>query len=315
MKSRRRIMLWRVFVGGLKNLFRNAWLSIAAMAVMVVTLSIVLFSFIANETFSRTIQDIRDRIDVSVYLVDDITEEQRNDLASQLQQLDNIREVEYVSKDQALREYIEMTPDNVDLQLAVSETDNPLPAQLRLKLYNPDIIAEIQEFLDQEEVAALQSDDTSYSGDKKEAIDNIAQATSFFQRAGVAGVLIFAAISMLIIFNTIQMAIFNRRDELSIMRLLGASRWYIRGPFLVESMLIGVLAALISVGLCRAVFSIASGTLNASTLGFLDIEYSGRFFADNFWYILASTVGIGLLIGLVSSFIATQRYLKLRNTK
>lgn len=315
MKSRKMIMVWRIFLAGATNFVRNAWLSIAAMAVMVVTLSIVLFSFIANATFSHTIQDIRDRIDVSVYLRDDITEEQRAELTNQLQGLSNVRAVEYVSKDQALADYLKLNEENVDLQLAISQTDNPLPASLRLKLHNPDLINEIKQFLDQPEIKELQSDETSYAGDRKEAIDNISRATSFIQKAGIAGVLLFAMISVLIIFNTIQMAIFNRRDELSIMRLLGASRWYIRGPFLVESALIGVLSALIAVGISKAIFAIASGTLGASTFGLLDIAYSGIFFSNNFWPILAIVLGMGVIIGIGSSFVATQRYLSLRKTK
>ncbi|MBA2278990.1 ABC transporter permease [Candidatus Saccharibacteria bacterium] len=315
MKNRRLIMLGRVFINGGINFVRNAWLSIAAMAIMVVTLSIVLFSFIANATFSHTIQEIRDRIDVSVFLLDSVTTQQRDQLIGQLEDIDNVRAVEYISKDQALADYIELNKDNVDLQLAISQTENPLPASLRLKLHNPDIIDQLKSFLDTPEIQTLQSDETSYSGDRKEAIDKIAKATTFIRQAGIIGVLIFACISVLIIFNTIQMAIFNRRDELSIMRLLGASRWYIRGPFLVESLLIGISAALISVGLCNIIFSIASGTLDASSLGLLDINYASRYFEERYWMILAIQLGIGIVIGVTSSFVATQRYLRLRDTK
>jgi cell division transport system permease protein len=308
-------MFGRILKSGALNFVRNAWLSVAAMAVMVVTLSIVLFSFIANATFSHTIQDIRDRIDVSVFLVDTITTEQREELIRQLDGIENVREIQYVSKEQALADYVELNKDNVDLQLAISQTDNPLPASLRIKLVNPDIIDELRAFLDKPEIKELQSDETSYSGDRKVAIDKIAKATTFIRQAGIIGVIIFAAISVLIIFNTIQMAIFNRRDELSIMRLLGASRAYIRGPFLVESLLVGVFAALISVGLCKAIFSVASGTLGASSFGLLDITYSSRYFSDYFWPIIGTQIGLGILIGVTSSFIATQRYLSLKRTK
>lgn len=310
-KSRRTLMIWRAFVGGCKNFVRNAWLSIAATAVMVVTLSIILFLFIANETFSHTIEDIRSRIDVSVYLVDDITDDQRNELAGQLRDLENVREVQYVSKDEALKSFVDANKDNIDLQLAIMQADNKIPASLRIKLYNSDIIDELKGFLDQPDIKKLQSDETSYSGDRKEAIDKISKATSFIRQAGIAGVIIFAAISVLIIFNTIQMSIFNRRDELGIMRLLGASRWYIRAPFLVENMIIGVLSALISVGLCKAIFSVTSGTLDASTFGLLDVAYSGAFFSEHFWKILGAQLGLGIIIGASSSYLATRRYLKL----
>ena len=88
----------------------------------------------------------------------------------------------------------------------------------------------------------MQSDPTSYSGDRKAAVDKITSATHFFEEAGIAGIVVFVVISMLIIFNTIRMTIFNRRDELVIMRLLGASPWYIRGPFVVETVLYGAVA-------------------------------------------------------------------------
>lgn len=310
MKSRKLITLWRIILGGFYSFMRNAWLSAAAMAVMVVTLSIILFSYIANQTFSYTIQDIRSKIDISVYLKDETTDSQREDLTNKIKQIPNVREVEYISKDQALKNFVDLNKNNTELQLAILNADNKIPATLRVKLYNPDSIEELKTFLDQPDIKDLQSDQTSYSGDRKEAIDNISKATSFFRQAGIVGVLVFAGISVLIIFNTIQMAIFNRRDELSIMNLLGASRWFIRGPFLVESMLIGVLSAFISVALCKGAFSIASGTLGASTLGLLDISYSGKFFVEHFWAILGSQLGLGILIAISSSFVATQRYLK-----
>lgn len=308
--GRRRITLGRIIRGGFINFFRNAWLSIAAMAVMVVTLSIVLFSFIANATFSHTIQEIRDRIDVSVYLVDDITDEERDNLSRDINSMDNVRSVEYISKEEALKSFIDANSENVDLQLAILQADNKIPASLRVKLHNPDNIDELRSFLEQPEIRVLQSDETSYSGDRKEAIDKITKATTFIRQAGIVGVAIFAAISVLIIFNTIQMSIFNRRDELSIMRLLGASHSYIRGPFLVESGLIGIFAALISVALCKGIFAIASGTLDASTFGLLDISYSGDYFSRHFWSILGAQLAIGIFIGVASSYVATYKYLR-----
>ncbi len=313
--KRKLTTLWRVFLGGTNNFVRNAWLSAAAMAVMIITLTIVLFSVIANATFSYTVQQIRDKIDISVYLKDEVTEEQRNGLVAQLKATENVRDVVFTSKDQALENYKKQNKDNIDLQLAISQTDNPLPASLQIKLYDPDKIEPIRQFLEKTEIKNLQSDETSYSGERKEAIDKIAKATTFIRKAGVIGVIVFAFISVLIIFNTIQMAIFNRRDELSIMRLLGAARWYIRGPYLVESLLIGVASAIVSVVLCNAVFSVANSTLNASSFGLLDITYASKYFGDHFWTIILGQLGLGTIIGVGSSFLATQRYLRLRATK
>jgi len=129
------------------------------------------------------------------------------------------------------------------------------------------------------------------------------------------GVVTFAVISMLIIFNTIQMAIFNRRDELTIMRLLGASTWYIKGPFIVETMLYGVVAAVSSLVICNSLFVVQSQAFNASSLGLLDMDFANKYFADNFWIFLGLQLISGMLIGALSALVATKRYLKFHQTK
>jgi len=215
------------------------------------------------------------------------------------------------AKEEALKRYRAQNVDNPELLAAISEVDNPLSQELLIQPIDPNNMQPIKDFLDQPDIAALQSDPTSYSGDRKEAIDKIARATRFFEQAGVVGIIIFALISALIIFNTIRMAIFNRRDELVIMRLLGASTWYIRGPFVVETILYGIVAAGFSIMVCAALFAVASSTLQASSLGLLDIKYSGDYFKDNLFAILSLQLLAGIIIGAVSSMIATRRYLKL----
>lgn len=313
--KRRLITLRRIIKTGCINFVRNASLSIAAMAVMLITLTIVLFSVIANATFTHTVQQITDKIDISVYLKDSVTINERDDLINRIKGLENTKSVEYISKDQALESYKKQNADNTDLLVAISQTDNPLPASLQIKPKDPNKINEIKTVLEEPKVKALQSDETSYSGDRKEAIDKITRATQFFRQAGIVGVLVFALISMLIIFNTIRMAIFNRRSEIQIMRLLGASTNYIRGPFVVETILYGIISASVSVVALNALFAAASSTLQASSLGLLDINYSYQYFSNHFWLFLTVQMGIGILIGAVSSLIATRRYLKFNPSK
>lgn len=313
MMKRKFITLGRIIKTGLLNFIRNAWLAVAAIAVMVITLTIVLFSVIASATFNNTIKQITDKIDISVYIKDSVNEERRNQLIGEIQNLENVSSVEFISKDEALERYKEQNRDNLDLLLAISQTDNPLPASLQIKPVDPNDIESIRTFLETSEIKNLQSEETSYSGDRKEAIDKIAAATAFFQRAGVAGIIVFAVISVLIIFNTIRMAIFNRREELNIMRLLGASTWYIRGPFVVETILYGIISAIVSVTICNILFNIQANAFNANSLGLLDIQFASEYFADNFWLILAIQLTLGILIGAVSSIIATRRYLKFKS--
>jgi cell division transport system permease protein len=296
---------------GMVNFLRNAWLAIAAMAVMVITLSIILFSLIANATFINTIDQITSRIDVSAFLKDGVPQAQVDTFIQQTKALSNVKSTNYVSKEEALSKYKQDNVNNPELLNAISQTDNPLPATLQIKPKDLNKLEEIRLFLNKPESQQLVAD-VSYKNDRKEAIDKITSATNLLQRAGVIAVVVFAIISVLIIFNTIQMAIFNRRDELTIMRLLGASTWYIRGPFVVESIIYGVLSALISTFLINSLFVASSSALQATSLGLLDINYAATYFRDHFWSLLTLQLGIGILIGAVSSVVATRRYLKFK---
>lgn len=305
----------RVIRAGLQNFARNLTLAIAAMAVMFITLTIVLFSVVVNATFAHTVQQITDKIDISVYLVDDIKDSQREKLINDLKSIDNVKSIEYVSKDQALELYKKQNADNIDLLVAISQTDNPLPASLQVKPKDPNRIDEIKQFLEKPEIKSLQSDETSYSGDRKEAIDKISKATRFFREAGIVGVIIFMLVSVLIIFNTIRMAIFNRRDELTIMRLLGAGTWYIRGPFIIETVIYGIIAGTLSIVAVGSMFAVSSNAFDASSLGLLDIKFASDYFANHFLIIVLVQIGIGVTIGAFSSYIATRRYLKFKSSK
>lgn len=307
----------RVARTGIYNMLRNAWLAIAAIAVMVVTLSIILFSVVANATFNHTIAQITAKINISVYLNDNVTEEQRVKLMNQLRGLSNVKNVTYVSKLDALKQFRSDKANSQSLQQAILETGNPLPSSIRIDPVDPNRISEIKDYLDRPVNKALQDPqaETSYSGDRKEAVDNIAHATNILRRVGIISVLVFAVISVLIIFNTIQMAIFNRRDELTIMRLLGATTWYIRGPFVVESVVYGVVAAIVSVLLINSIFVTAASALQASSFGLLDISYASTYFKGHFWKLGLMQMLVGVLIGALSSVIATRRYLKFKTSK
>lgn len=305
----------RIIRAGMVNFVRNAWLAIAAMAIMVITLTIILFSVIANATFNNTVQQIEDKINISVYLKDSVTEKQRDDFIGGLKRLENVEKVTYLSKEDALKAYMEQNKGNEQLLSAINETDNPLPATVQIKPKDLSKIKEIREYVSTPASEALQSDPMSDSGDRREAIDNITKATHILGRVGIVAVALFAIISVLIIFNTIRMTIFNRRDELQIMRLLGASTSYIRGPFIVETIIYGVLSAIVSILLINALFVTASASLQATSFGLLDISYSQEFFSEHYWQLLLIQLTLGILIGAVSSLIATRRYLKFKTAK
>lgn len=313
-KHRKLITFSRIVTAGITNFLRNAWLAAAAMAVMVVTLTIVLFSVITSATFNNTIAQINDKIKISVYLNDTVSEDQAQSLMGKLRKLPSVKDVSYVSKDQATAEFRAEHVQSKDLLQALTQVGSPLPASVKITPRDTSNIQPIKSFLDQPTNIALQDPQagTSYSGDRKQAIDKIAHATNVLRQAGIVAVAVFALISVLIIFNTIQMAIFNRRDELTIMRLLGASTWYIRGPFVVESIVYGIISALISVTIIDLLFIASSSALQASSLGLLDINYSSAYFHHHFWVLLGLQLLVGILIGAASSIVATRRYLKFK---
>ena len=311
--KRKWITFGRVLHTGVVNFIRNASLAIAAMAVMVVTLTIVLFSLITNATLTNTIDDIASKVDVSVFLKDSVTEAQGKELTAKIKQQPSVQSVEYLSKEQALAAYVKQNANNQALSAAATLSNNPIPATIHVKPKELKQLGALKNYLTSPANLALQTEGSpSYSGDRQKAIDNITKATEALRMIGIIAVIVFAVVSALIIFNTIQMAIFNRRDEIQIMRLLGASSSYIRGPFIVESVIYGVLSAVISVLIINATFAASSGALQASSLGLLDINYASQYFTDHFLRFLGMQIVVGMLIGAVSSFIATRRYLKFK---
>jgi cell division transport system permease protein len=311
--NRKMITFTRIITTGLVNFVRNAWLAIAAIAVMTVTLTIVLFSLITNATFANTIAQITDKIDVSVYLTDGVSVSDRNKLITGIKALPNVKDVTFLSKDQVLTKYRQQNANNQELLSAISSTDNPLPETIQVKPYDLNKIQDIRNFLTTDNNKKLQTADSpSYSGDRKAAIDKITHATNILRQAGIFAVILFAIISVLIIFNTIQMAIFNRRDELTIMRLLGASTWFIRGPFVVENIVYGIFSAILSIVIIKVMFMLAASALQASSLGLLDINYASTYFNAHLLQLLTIQLTVGILIGAASSIIATKRYLKFK---
>jgi cell division transport system permease protein len=273
----------------------------------------VLVSIISNATFANTIAQITDKIDISVFLQDNVTAAQAQNLVAQTKKLPEVKSVTYLDKAAALRAYEQQNAGNQQLLAAINETSNPIPATLHIKPYDLNKINDIKNFLTKPANQALQTTGSpSYSGDRKAAIDKITHATNVLREIGIISVIVFAVICALIIFNTIQMAIFNRRDEITIMRLLGASTGYIRGPFVVESAIYGILAGIFSTLIVNSAFIASSNALQASSLGLLDINYANQYFDQHFWMLLAIQLMVGIVIGTVSSVIATHRYLKFK---
>ncbi|TAK88811.1 ABC transporter permease [Patescibacteria group bacterium] len=299
----------RITKTGLHNFARNAWLSTAATAVMTITLTLVAVSYVATVALNSTIKEVVGKIDVSVYLKDSATPDQIKALKVKLEQTDNVQGVVLVTKAEALKQYREQNKDNPKLLEAVTETDNPLPASLQIKAKDPNKLDPITAVVNQSEFKPLLADrePISYSGDRKATIDRIIQTSNFFKATGLAASVVFVIISTLIIFNTIRMAIFTRREEIEIMKLVGATNWYIRGPFIFEAALYGIIAAFIAIAFTYTV--ILKG---APRLGnYVDTGIVVKLLQDNVVLVVFALLALGILIGTASSMVALKRYLKL----
>jgi cell division transport system permease protein len=281
----------------------------AATVVMVVTLTVIITTFTARNVFNDTLGSIREKIDVSIYLVDEITDEQLQQLKDAIQQVPIVTSIDYISKDDAREIFKEQNKDYFSQLEALGELGetNPFPASLRVKTNDPDKLSQINDIVSKDEFKTLQSEPASISGERKAAIDSIARAASFSEIVGLVASGVFLVLSIMIIFNTIRMAIFNRKDEIEIMKLIGSEKSFIRGPFIVEASLYGVFAAVISVSLIYLLLLTA-----APQLSNYDIQVGPtiKLFTDWPAVVFLSQLVAGILIGILSSLLAIRRYLK-----
>ncbi len=309
--SRRWVSFLRICRYGLNNFTRNSWLSTAAVAVMTITLLIVFASMVAKNIFSDTIGALREKVDISIFLKDSVTPEQRDKLIGELRQQPVVKDVRYISKDEARNIFAQQNKQDLEKLTALSVlSGNPFPASLRIKVTDPGKLNQLDGLLGSPDFKNAQDPrrQPSTSGTTREAIDRIGRVAAFTERAGIVLGVIAVVISMLIIFNTIRMAIFNRRDEIQMMRLIGADKSFIRGPFIVEASLYGVLAALLAAALTYPVMLLRAGSLaqydiiTGPTINFLKTYPL---------LVVLALIAVGATIGVVSSLLAIRRHLKI----
>ncbi len=303
------VQFLRILKAGGRNFTRNAWLSAAATAVMTITLTLIVFSYITNSALTSTVKSVTDKIDVSLYLADSTTPDQIQGIKDKLTQTGNVDSFIFISKADALAKYRRDNKSNDKLLQAISEADNPLPASIQIKAKDPRKINVLADIAGRSDVRPLldKTAPVSYNEKNKKTIDRIVSISNFIRTAGLIGSVIFIIISTLIIFNTIRMAIFTRRDEIEIMKLVGATKWFIRGPFIFEAALYGIFAAIIALALSYSLLLEGAPKLGA----YIDVNSTIAFFRHYPLLIVSIEIVIGVMIGTFSSLLAMSRYLKL----
>ncbi|MBC7459421.1 ABC transporter permease [Candidatus Saccharibacteria bacterium] len=296
---------------GINNFTRNAWLTIAATAIMTITLLVVFTSVASRNVLIDTADQVRDRIDMSVYLTTDTTEGNANKIADGIRGLSSVTLVAVETPDQARKKFIEDNKSSADTLEAVTQATNKLPWTLSIKLININDTDQLRQYVETNQLVKDSSDPKnppSFAGDRRATLESISRAVDFAQKVGIGASIVFVAISTLIIFNTIRMAIFNRREEIQMMKLIGAERSFIRGPFVVEAVVYGFFAAIIASGLGYALLYFAAPSLLSYGI---NLQPTLDLFTYYAAFVLLGMIAIGALIGIVSSLMATRRYLRL----
>ena len=296
---------------GVNNFTRNAWLTIAAMAVMTITLFVIFASVASRQILVDTVSQLRDRVDMSIYVQTDTPDEDIATITKDLQKLPSVVGVTFRTPEDAREDFVQQNKESPETLDAVKEATNKFPGTFSIKVKDINNTSELTKFVETNETLKAHIDPArkpSFAGDRRSAIESIGRAADFAQRVGIGASLIFVIISMLIIFNTIRMAIFNRREEIQMMKLIGAERSFIRGPFVVEAMVYGFFAALIASAGGYATLIIAAPSLASYQINIQPTLDAAMYYAG---FILLGMIIIGAIIGVISSLLATRRYLKL----
>lgn len=296
---------------GVNNFTRNAWLTIAATAVMTITLFVIFASVVSQHVISNTLDTIRDRVTMSVYLLTDSSQEDVDTVVGEIEKLDSVVSVSVQTPAQAREDFIEKNKQDTDSLDAVKEATNKFPWTLSIRVADINDTSQLAALVNDNEIVKEHIDpdrDPSFAGDRREAIENIATTAAFAQQVGIIVSVVFVAISTLIIFNTIRMAIFNRREEIQMMKLIGAERAFIRGPFIVEAVVYGFFAAVIASVIGFSLFVFAKPSLEAAQVTVTPTADMLTIYAG---FALLGMIVIGAIIGIISSLLATRRYLKL----
>ncbi len=314
-QSKRTRRKWLEFVRmcryGINNFSRNAWLTIAATAVMTITLLIIFITLSARQVLVDTVTQIKDKVDMSIYVKTDTTDAQAREVQAEIEKLSTVKGVTYISPQKARTNFANENKADSQTLDALNEATNKLPGTFRISIADINDPSQLDKFVKTNTIYKKYADPNrpaSFSGDRRSAIQNIGLAVQFAERAGLIASVIFIIISSLIVFNTIRMAIFNRKEEIQMMKLIGADRNFIRGPFVVEAVVYGFIAAVLA-----TVLGVLALYGTREKLASYDIAVNGT--VENITvyigFVLLGMIFLGAAIGVVSSLLATRKYLKI----
>lgn len=299
----------RIVRGGFLNFVRNGFVSLSSVLVMTITLSVITIIILSQAVLNFSLSQLQDKVDVTVFFTVGASESEILGIQSQLQQLPEVASVDYISADQALENFRERhSADYLTLQALEELDENPLGATLNIQAIEASEYEQIANFLESGDALASNQkviiDKVNYFQNKL-VIDRLISITEGAKRLGVGITIVLVLISVIITFNTLRLNIYIAREEIGVMRVVGAENHYIRGPFMIEGMIYGIVSAFITM----LIFYPITLWLGANMSDFLGINLNTYYFS-NFFQLFVITAVFGMLLGIVSSFLATRAYLK-----
>lgn len=307
----------RIFKYGAISFSRNIWLSIAATLVMSMTLIILFVTIIASAILASTADAMREKIDITIYFKPGTSETSLSQMANIMSQDENVKNVEVSTSEEEYDKFLEENADNEDLLTALGGEDSEMrqmmidrmQSTMRIKVFDVDNLSSIEHTVNSNRTFLINIDPANpptYDANRS-AFERITSWANLARNAGIILSIIFLVISILVIFNTIRMAIFSRREEIYMMKLVGADNGFIRGPFLIEAQICGFISGIIAATVGFLGFHALAPHLENYGI---DISMINDVLETN-WLIVVYliTILVGILIGTVSSSLAIRKYL------
>lgn len=300
----------RIFRAGFLGFWRNGFVTLAAVLVMTVTLFVLGSLVFTGVILNSTLNELKDKVDMNVYFTTEAPEDRILELRDDVAALPSVVSAEYVSRDEALARFRERHQnDQLTLQALEELGENPLGALLTIQARDTTQYESIASFINEHPAitaAPAILDKVNYFDERQRiAIDRLTRITQSAERIGLALLILLAFITVAITFNTIRLVIYTSRDEISVMRLVGADQMYVRAPFMVEGVLYGAVAG-VSTLLLFYPFTYWLGEATENFFGGINVF---GYYIEHFPLFFLMIVGSGIVLGAISAFLAVRRYL------
>jgi cell division transport system permease protein len=299
----------RVIIQGSYSFYRNMTVSISSIFILVITLSIVTSIILTKAVFLNTLEEVKSKVDISLYLQKETNEESELAIKEKLQTLQAVKEVIFISKEDTLIKFKEDHKNNAETLEALNEiVSNPFGSSFVITAKNTNDYAAIVDTINASDFLGKYSDsvDRINYTDIKYSIDRINNLIKWSTEIGYILTIIFISISIMIIYNTTRLAIFNFKDEIHIMKLVGASDTFIKGPFLIEASIYGIIASIFT----SIAFIPISEYITGKTVSYLDGFSLYEYYMSDFLNIALILLCSSIVVSTTSSFLAVRKHLR-----